>query len=48
MHVFLSVELNVAVDRVDYIVELSKIESKRNSMNGKCGFVYKYCIVRSL
>ena len=29
MHVFLSVELNVAVDKVDYIVELSKIESKR-------------------
>lgn len=29
MHVFLSVELNVAVDKVDYIVELSKIESKK-------------------
>jgi hypothetical protein len=29
VHVFLSVELNVAVDKGDYIVELSKIESKR-------------------
>ena len=37
MHVFLSIKLNIVVDKVDYIVELSKIESKRESMNGKCG-----------
>lgn len=29
MHVFLSVELYVAVDKADYIVDLSKLESKR-------------------